>query len=227
MSRPPARPGSWAQPGEEAHVPALLAAEWRQAEAALFATALMGPEYYQQVVLAVAAVVEHLRALGPSTRNLLTAAETSGELVAEALRAKEVAATGININLLARAAFAIRSREITDEQASLSRLQALAAARRAGRSWVVLEEHGDPAGDPFAPYHRLEAEPSTGRALLISAQPDDEFRRSRHAVEVVQIDLGTGLIDRAAVEHTGLDDDSDAITREDHAAALRRALSRR
>ncbi len=86
----------------------------------------------------------------------------------------------------------MRQREISAAIALLRRRQQMAAARDAGESWTVLEESGDPRGDPFAPYTRLEVDVTSGRALLVTARPDADFRVSEHAVRVVRIDLATG-----------------------------------
>ena len=74
------------------------------------------------------------------------------------------------------AALALRQREVAVAEVAHARVARLTAARAAGGGWVVLEESGDPAGSPFAPYRRLEAESESGRALLVRAEPDERFR---------------------------------------------------
>jgi hypothetical protein len=124
-----------------------------------------------------------------------------------------------------RAALAVRHREVAAEQASARRVRLLAAARARQLSWVVLEESGDSAGDPFMPYRRLEAHATTGQALLVTASPDDDFRACQHAVERVRVDLHTGR-----VEAPGSPEDPFRCRlpadREAHAVALRTVLGR-
>jgi hypothetical protein len=142
----------------------------------------------------VGATLDHLRTRCSDIPALLAAAEQGVRLVAEAVRGDAVSTGGIASRLVADAALALRHRELVAEQAAHRRLRALDAARRGGETRVVLEESGDFAGDPFRPYRRLEAEVATGRALLISATPDEEFGRCVHTVEALRVDLQTGAV---------------------------------
>jgi hypothetical protein len=128
--------------------------------------------------------------------------------------------TDLDLDLLARAALAMRYRELRVEQAARRRLRTVAEARAAGRAWVVVEESGAPDGDPFLPYTRVEVEASTGRALLVTATPDEEYRRVEHRVRGVRLDTATGEIvdDPAAAPGTT---HADAAAREAAAARFR------
>jgi hypothetical protein len=59
---------------------------------------------------------------------------------------------------------------------------------------VVVEETGSPEGDPFLPYSRIEVEAGTGRAVLVTTVPDDDYRGVVHQVRAVRLDLGTGAV---------------------------------
>lgn len=210
---------------DEPTVPAELADSWRTAEAQLFGALLAGPVGYRGAVAMVGDTVDRLRRLGPSTVALLNAAPTIGALVREGL--EEGSPTSrIDPELAGRAALAVRHREVVAEQASARRANLLAAARAGGVSWVVLEESGDSAGDPFMPYRRLEAHATTGQALLVTATPDDDFRTCQHAVEVLRVEVETGRIGAPGNPSGGPFRFQLSADREARAVALRAALSR-
>jgi len=180
---------------DEPGVPVVTAASWRTAETQLFAALTGSPDVYQGVVLQVGATVNRLRRLGPSTSALLDAATTITALVGEVIKEGGLSADAVDPDLVGRAALALRHREVVGELAVARRLGLLAAARAKGTAWVVVEEAGGWAGDPLLPYRRLEVEAATGRALLVTATPDDDFRTSRHAVEVLHVDLDSGRVE--------------------------------
>jgi hypothetical protein len=177
---------------DDGPVPTLLAASWEQAEARLYPTVLERPELYQRIVRLVRSTADHLRLLGPGTSALVAAAERGPELVAAVVDDSGVSASGLDLELLARAAMALRYRELRGEQVARRRLRRLEEGRTAGEDWVVVEESGDPEGDPFRPYSRLEVAPATGRGQLLSAAPDEEYRGVTHSVRRVRLDRETG-----------------------------------
>jgi hypothetical protein len=94
---------------------------------------------------------------------------------------------------LTACAFAIRYTEVAEWLAARQRRRAMAAARAAGRpEWLVLDEAGEPAGDPFITYRRLEVDPETGTGVLVTTRPDDLFVTVIHEVRTVHVDLVTG-----------------------------------
>ena len=226
MSRDPQEPDPFAGPPpgtpdtDDGPVPTLLAASWEQAEARLYPTALEQPELYQRIVLLVRATADHLRLLGSGTSALVAAAERGPHLVAAVSDASGVSASALDLELVARAAMALRYRELRSEQTLRRRLRRIAEGRAAEVEWVVVEESGDPQGDPFRPYHRLEVSPATGAALLVTASPDDEYRGVTHSIRTVRLDMDTGDVAEDP-------DDAGETTYPDAAARDAAALLRR
>ena len=221
---PPAAGGYPAAAGvpDDAPVPTLVAASWQQAEAQLYPAVTERPDLYQRIVLLVARTVDRLREQGPATSVLLAAADRGAELVADVVAGSGISAAELDLDLVARAALAMRYREVRGEQSLLRRLRLIAAARDAGRPWVVVEVAGHPEGDPFLPYHRLEVEVATGRALLVAATADDDFRAVHHTVRVVQVDRDSGVVhEPGAAEPPSTF--PDATAREAHASAVKAA----
>lgn len=208
---------------DDGPVPTLLALSWEQAEAQLYPAVLERPDLYQRSIRLVRATADHLRLLGPGTSALVAAAERGPELVAAVADDSGASASGLDLGLLARAALALRYRELRSEQALRRRLRRVAEARAAGAAWVVLEESGDPDGDPFLPYSRLEVAVASGRGVLVTAAPDEDYRRVVHGLRRVRLDLATGEV---------VDDDPgpdlaphrDAAARDAAAAAARAEL---
>ena len=225
MSTPDDQPtGTWAQP-DDAAVPAATAASWQQGEARLFPAVMTRPDIYQRAVSLVRFTVDRLRELGPSTGVLLTADAQGGDLVAQVVEERGLSSFELDLALIAKAALAMRHREVLALQAAARRVRRLHEARSQGLRWVVLEEDGYSPGDPFVPYHRLEAEVATGRALLVTANADEEFRSTTHRVEPVHVDLESGQVDEARSSDVAATLHPDATAREEHAAAVRERLS--
>lgn len=187
--------GPYARDDDE--VPLQVRSAWETAEAKLYPAVTTRPDVYQRVVTVVARTVERLRALGPSTGALLAAAQDGPGLVTEVMAEHGLSAYELDLDLVAGAAFAMRHREVVAEQAARRRLRLLAEAHRAGQDWAVVQERGEHAGDPFVPYERLEVEVATGRALLVTARGDEEYRAVVHAVEELRVDLATGRVGEA------------------------------
>lgn len=206
---------------DDGPVPSLLAAAWEQAEARLYPAVLERPDLYRRNVHLVRATADHLRLLGPGTSALVAAADRGAELVA-AVAADDGSPTAeLDLELVARAALALRYREVRAEQATRRRLRRVDQARAAGSPWTVVEETGAPDGDPYRPYSRLEVAPATGAGLLVTAAPDDDYAGVVHQVRRVDLDLATGQL---TVPGTDVSTWLDAATRETAAEALRADL---
>lgn len=190
-------------------------AGWRRAEATLFASVMLSPESYQAAVLGVRRAADLLRAGGDSWSSLVDA-----EVLAARLRT-DAAAGELDPLVVSAAALAVRHREVALAEAARSRRRLLESGRAAGNRWVVLEERGPVDGDLLRPYRRLEADVTTGRALLVAAEPDGTFTGCVHTVAAAAVDLATGQLR----EPDGADDEPsthpDAATREERVRSLR------
>jgi hypothetical protein len=193
--------------------PRAVLRSWDEAEARLFPTIMARPDVYQQAVSLIQRLLGRLRETCLDLPSLLAAHERGGDLVDELA---EGADAGIQPGLVAAAACAMRYRELVASLAARGRLAALARARDRGESWAVVEETGSVDRAPFVPYQRIEAEVGTGRALIISIEPDETLSRAVHRLDQGQIDLVTGGLQIGEAAGSFLD--PDALT-----AALREA----
>jgi hypothetical protein len=205
---------------DDAPAPTLLAAAWEQAEARLYPAVLERPDLYQRIVRLVRATADHLRLLGPGTSALVAAAERGGELVGTVADDTGISIGEVDLQLVAGAALALRYRELRGEQVARRRLRRVEQAHAGGETWVVVEEAGARAGDPFLPYSRLEVATATGAGVLVTATPDEEYRHVVHQVRRVRLDLATGEI----VDGGGLTSQPDPASRDAAAAAIRGEL---
>jgi hypothetical protein len=194
-------------------VPRAVLRSWDEAEARLFPTIMARPDVYQQAVSLIQRLLGRLRETCLDLPSLLAAHERGGDLVDELA---EGADAGIQPGLVAAAACAMRYRELVASLAARGRLAALARARDRDEAWAVVEETGSVDRAPFVPYQRIEAEVDTGRALIISIEPDETLSRAVHRLDRGQIDLVTGGLQIGEAAGSFLD--PDALT-----AALREA----
>jgi hypothetical protein len=169
--------------------PRAVLRSWDEAEARLFPTIMARPDVYQQAVSLIQQLLGWLRETCLDLPSLLAAHERGGDLVDELA---EGADAGIQPGLVAAAACAMRYRELVASLAAQGRLAALTRARDQGESWAVVAETGSEDRAPFVPYQRIEAEPGTGRAVIISIEPDETLSRALYRLDRGQIDLATG-----------------------------------
>ena len=169
--------------------PRAVLRSWDEAEARLFPTIMARPDVYQQAVSLIQQLLGRLRETCLDLPSLLAAHERGGDLVDELA---EGADAGIQPGLVAAAACAMRYRELVASLAAQGRLAALTRARDQGESWAVVAETGSEDRAPFVPYQRIEAEPGTGRAVIISIEPDETLSRALYRLDRGQIDLATG-----------------------------------
>ncbi len=194
-------------------VPRAVLRSWDEAEARLFPTIMARPDVYQQAVSLIQRLLGRLRETCLDLPSLLAAHERGGDLVDELA---EGADAGIQPGLVAAAACAMRYRELVASLAAQGRLAALARARDQGQSWTVVDETGSEDRAPFVPYQRIEAEAGTGRAVVISIEPDETLSRALYRLDQGQIDLATGGLRVGEAIGSYLDRDA-------FAAALREA----
>jgi len=199
-------PGGW-------DIPRAVLRSWDQAESRLFPTIMARPDVYQRSVTLIQLLLGRLRDTCPDLPALLAAHERGGDLVAD-LAGK--ADTEIQPDLVAAAACAMRYRQLVASLAAQGRLAALAQARDQGQSWAVVEETGSEDRAPFIPYQRIEAEVASGRAVIISIEPDETLSRAVHRLDAGQIDPLTGGLRIGEAIGSYLDPDA-------FAAALREA----
>ena len=193
--------------------PRAVLRSWDEAEARLFPTIMARPDVYQQAVSLIQRLLGRLRETCLDLPSLLAAHERGGDLVDELA---EGADAGIQPGLVAAAACAMRYRELVASLAARGRLAALARARDQGQSWTVVAETGSEDRAPFVPYQRIEAEPGSGRAVVISIEPDETLSRALYRLDQGQIDVATGGLRVGEAIGSYLDRDA-------FAAALREA----
>ncbi len=168
-----------------------LIAGWTAAEARLYPLVMAQPELYERCVSVVRAVADDLR----SARTPEQLAEAFGgraAILESVVASKGFATEGLDLELVAQAAFGLRYREVVME---VQREDAIRRVREAGQTrlpWVVLRETAGAAGPFAAPYDRLEMHVPTGVGLHAFVELGPEMDRPRFGVEVLKLDPRTG-----------------------------------
>ena len=216
MASSDAGPGD--APREQPGIPASVLRSWDEAEARLFPLVMAQPELYQQALSAVQQLLGRLRETCHDLPALLAAHERGGDLLDGADVPGVPGVSGVRPALIAAAACATRYRELVALLAARGRLEALARARAQGLPWTVVEENGEAERAPYLPYQRVEAEPETGRAVIVSIGPDETLSRAVYRLDAGQIDLASGALEFGDPLGTYLDP-------EECHAALRRTQS--
>jgi hypothetical protein len=168
-----------------------LARRWQAAEDRLYPVVMVRPEAYASAVTLVRAVVDRLG--GVVTADDLAAAYTSSaHLVADVVHDTGVATEGLDLALVAGAAFNIRYRDLRASAQREQAKQRIRDAAAAGSDWAVLFETGRPDLAPLSPYRRLEMRLADGVGLHASITVDPATANPVYAVETVQLDPATG-----------------------------------
>jgi hypothetical protein len=178
-------PDSGPQLPTAAQVPPTVLRSWDQAEAKIFPLVMARPEVYERALRMIADLAAQLRETCPDVPALLAAHERGADLVTEPC-------PGVGSELIAAAACGMRYREIVTTGAAQRRLAVLARARDLGLDWTVVEENGDPSRAPYLPYQRVEAHVPSGRAVILSIEPDETLVRAVHRLDAAEVDLDTG-----------------------------------
>lgn len=178
-------------------VPAETLRSWDEAEARLFPLVMSRPEAYQRALLLIQDVLGRLRSTARDIPALLAESGRGAVLAAEATGGgpdDRDFLTGIRLDLIAAAACATRYRELRAALADRDRAAALADAGARGESWAVVEESGDQARVPYLPYHRIEAHVASGRAVIVSIEPDETLSRPVWRLDEAVVDPATGRV---------------------------------
>jgi hypothetical protein len=191
-------------PGGPGGVPPAVLQSWDQAEARLFPLVLADPGRYESALSAISRLLARLRESCPDLPALLAAHDRGGGLADEPV-------TGVSPDLIAAGACAMRYRELIAVMAGARRLAALARARDEGLAWTVVEENGQRDRAPYVPYQRIEAQTGSGRAVIVSIEPDETLSRAVYRLEVGQVDLASGGLQVSELVGTYLDSEELAV----------------
>ena len=184
-------PGAGPEGAGAPGIPRAVLRSWDEAEARLFPTIMARPDVYQRSVSLIQRLLGRLRETCPDLPALLAAHERGGDLVDELTKGVDA---GVQADLVAAAACAMRYRELVAALAAQDRLAALARARVQGQPWAMVAETGSEDRAPFVPYQRVEAEVGTGRAVIISIEPDETLSRAVYRLDHGQVDLASGAL---------------------------------
>ena len=142
-----------------------------------------------------------------------------------------VSAHGLSVLSLPReqvtgAAFALREREIKEQNRRQAQQGRIATARRSGEAWVLLEEAGRIDAGLIDPYRCTDMHVPSGLAVMSLVQPDPGSGAVIFVVSVIRLDPLTGeLLDTAP----GIEDWAEYTRQEDfvaHRDAVRDRITR-
>jgi len=188
------------------------------------------PEAYQRAVVLVGRLSAVLVAESGDVQGLLARASaeqaTGWPIVADQAGLAGVALEGLDVSMVAGAAFAMAGRQLMAAAAQARRVALMAAAGRDGVAWVVLEERGDPEGSPWSPYHRLEVRADTGDGVLVSAEPGEDLAGVVHRVRRVSVDAAGAVAEVEPVPAAGAPAMGEQVAREEPDAASREEAAR-
>ena len=202
-----------------------LVERWNEAERHLYPMVLARPDLYERYLAVVRAMADDLGELTSAG----ALADAFGEAVPMAARTATrvgVPTGGLDLEVAAGAAFALRYREVKVADARAAVATRVQEAAASGERWAVLQE--PPGGllpDPFAAAasSRVELHLPSGLAVHSFVELDPDTYEPRYGVEVARLDPVGGELarDEEPVARPRTFDDRAAWERA--VAALRRA----
>jgi hypothetical protein len=160
---------------------------WRTAEERLYPVVMVRPDLYERYISVVRAVADELRSYA-TLDALIEAFGDSAEITARVVRAEIISTEGMDLGLVAGAAFSLRYREVAEEESRRDAVRRIRDARARDESWAIVYETR-PAALP--PYRRLEMRLADGVALHVFVEVDPDTGAPLYGVEVVQLDAQT------------------------------------
>lgn len=169
----------------------MLVGRWQAAEERLYPVVMVRPELYERYLVLVRAVADELAGTD-SPERLAAAYEHGAEVVAAVVERDAIPVEGLDLGLVAGAAFSLRYRELLADAHRREAADRIRAAGERGDAWALIYETGSLAEGPYAPYSKLEMHVRDGMGLHAFVEPDPETGSPRYCLEVVRLDPSTG-----------------------------------
>lgn len=168
-----------------------IVGRWTAAEDRLHPLVLVQPETYERYLRLVRMVANDLE--GARTGEQLVEAYGGARAIVQSTIAREgFPAAGLDLQLVAGAAFGLRYREVLAEIRRDEIRRRIRTAEEGGDEWVVLSDVGGAGGLLFPPYRKVEMHLPDGLALHSFVDFDENMDRPVFGVEVVRLDPRTG-----------------------------------
>lgn len=199
-------------------------AAWAASEQRLYPMVASNAEQYQKIVVAVRALADETR-LATSIEQLATMWPNAHELLLSALSTRGLPTSSLPLDQIAGAAFALREREIKEQNQRQAQQENIDAARRSGEAWVVLAKSGKLESGLFDPYQCTEMHVASGLAVMSLVQPDPSSGLASFVMAVIKLDPLTGALLDA---EPGIEDWTEHAQQEDfvaHRDAVRDRIS--
>jgi hypothetical protein len=161
---------------------------WRVAEERLYPVVMVRPDLYERYITVVRAVADELRSC-ETLDELVEAFGDSAEITARVVRTEIISTEGMDLGLVAGAAFSLRYREVAEEEGRRDAVRRIRQGRERDEAWATVYETDSTAALP--PYRRLEMRLSDGVALHVFVEVDPDTGAPVYGVEVVQLDAHT------------------------------------
>ncbi len=168
-----------------------LVGRWQAAEERLYPVVMVRPELYERYVVLVRAVADELAGTD-SPERLAAAYEHGAEVVAAVVERDAIPVEGLDLGLVAGAAFSLRYRELLADAHRREAADRISTARGRGDAWALIYETGSVERAPYAPYSRLEMHLPDGMGIHAYAEGDPASGRARFGLEVVKLDPASG-----------------------------------
>jgi hypothetical protein len=164
---------------------------WRTAEQRLYPLALAWPEGFERHVAMVRAVADSLGSVR-TVEALVDAYEDRETITAATAADRLMHSQGLDLELIAGAAFYLRHREITSESRRAETVRRIAEAAGRGDAWVVIEETRSPTGIPYPPWRKIQMHLPEGTGVHQWVEEILEGEGVEFGVELVTLDPETG-----------------------------------
>ena len=168
-----------------------IVGRWKAAEDRLHPVALVQPETYARYLRLVRLVADEL-GFARTREQLITAYGKAPATVQTAISRRGTGAEGLDLQLVAGAAFGLRYREVLAQLRRDETIRRVRTAWEHGDRWVVIDDAGGIGGPGLPPYRKLEMHLPDGVGLHSFVELDPEMDRPVYGAEIVRLDPQTG-----------------------------------
>ena len=164
---------------------------WSAAEQRLYPIVTAQPEIYERYLGLVRIVADELGS-ARTPEQLAEAYGDAAEIVEAVMVRGGLVVEGLDLGVVAGAAFGLRYKEVLAEAHRGEAARRLRAARARGDRWVVVYEAAGAGGPRMPPYRKLEMHLADGVGLHVFVELGPDMDRPVYGVEVVRLDPWTG-----------------------------------
>jgi hypothetical protein len=164
---------------------------WKESERQMYPLAVADAPRYQRIITIVRALADDMRQID-SIDDLIGHWPQAHEMLLGSATTHAFSTGGLPIEQVTGAAFALREREIMEQNSRKLLMERINKANLEADIWVTLDEAGNVNSGLMDPYRCTEMHLATGLALMSMTQSDPSTGEPIFVISVIKLDPVNG-----------------------------------